>query len=53
MLVRRVEDVGLAVAEQLKPASNGYKTVKLSSGKVGKFGSADVCVTNNKLLSTT
>ncbi|XP_078359561.1 adhesion G protein-coupled receptor L3-like [Oculina patagonica] len=34
MLVRRVEDVGLAVAEQLKPTSNGYKTVKLSSGKV-------------------
>ena len=37
MLVRRVEDVGLAVAEQLKPERDGYKTIKLSSGKVGKF----------------
>lgn len=45
--MRRVEDVGLAVAEQLKPVTNGYKTMKLSSGKVGKFYSADVCLTNN------
>ncbi|XP_022808619.1 adhesion G-protein coupled receptor D1-like [Stylophora pistillata] len=34
MLVKKVETIGLTVAEQLVPTSSGYKTKTLSSGKV-------------------
>ena len=36
MLVKRVEEIGFTVAEQVKPTSDGYKTITLSSGKVGE-----------------
>jgi len=36
MLVRKVEEIGFTVAEQVKPTSDGYKTITLSSGKVGE-----------------
>ena len=34
--MKKVEDIGLTVAEQMKPTSDGYKTITLSSGKVGE-----------------
>lgn len=36
MLVKRVEDIGFTVAEQIKPTIDGYKAITLSSGKVGE-----------------
>lgn len=41
MLVKRVEEIGFTVAEQMKPTSDGYKTVRLSSGKVGELCHAE------------
>ena len=35
-ILRRIEDIGLTVAEQMRPTETGYKAVKLSSGKVGE-----------------
>ena len=35
-LVQKVEDIGLSLAEKLVPTRDGYKTVALSSGKVGE-----------------
>ena len=36
MLVKRVEEIGFSVAEQMKLTSEGYKAITLSSGKVGE-----------------
>ena len=36
MLVKRVEEIGFTVAKQMKPTSDGYKAITLSSGKVGE-----------------
>ena len=36
MLVNKVEEIGFTVAEQIQPTSDGYKTITLSSGKVGE-----------------
>lgn len=31
-----MEEIGFTVAEQMQPTSDGYKTITLSSGKVGE-----------------
>ena len=36
MLVKRIEEIGFTVAEQVRPTSDGYKTIMLSSGNVGE-----------------
>ena len=35
-IVQKVEDIGLAVAEQIEPNQDGYKALTISSG--GKVG---------------
>lgn len=37
-IVQKVEDIGLAVAEQMEPNQDGYKALTISSGgKVGQY----------------
>ena len=50
--MQKVEDIGLAVAEQMEPNQDGYKALTISSGgKVGLYEYISITSSNQRLIS--